>query len=143
MSSQYIPAARAEHCTARRDIRTQALVGPVSNATTVPPTIGLAEFITQTIKVTPRDVLVVKMDIEGAEYETIDALIAARAHELVDEIFIEVHYKHRRMDQLYKWCVPNRNQRVAPHWCSLYKLEDASRLLNRLRSLGVYAHAWP
>ena len=66
----------------------------------VPPTIGLAEFIMQTIRVTPRDVLVVKMDIEGAEYETIEALIAARAHELLHATL--------SLGDVVAWHVPGR-----------------------------------
>lgn len=46
--------------------------------------------------------MVVKMDIEGAEWDVMPGLEKTGAHELIDEMFVEIHFKHPLMSQ-YGW----------------------------------------
>jgi len=74
--------------------------------------------------------------VEGAEYDIVDKLMEDGTHELVDEMMIEVHYNHPKMQQMFKWCTSPAD------WCK-YKLKDALRIYERLRNASVYAHHWP
>eukprot|EP00746_Dinoflagellata_sp_MGD_P050102 gnl/MRDRNA2_/MRDRNA2_22503_c0_seq1.p1 gnl/MRDRNA2_/MRDRNA2_22503_c0~~gnl/MRDRNA2_/MRDRNA2_22503_c0_seq1.p1 ORF type:complete len:364 (-),score=68.08 gnl/MRDRNA2_/MRDRNA2_22503_c0_seq1:188-1279(-) len=90
------------------------------------PAIDIADFIRRRTK--EDDYLVVKMDIEGAEYTVIPHLIAAGVTHLIDEIFIEVHTERNSC------CRPPNDK--GRHW------PDAMRLIQNLRDRGVYAHEW-
>ena len=49
---------------------------------------------------------------------------------IVDEIFVELHYKHPSLSQ-YHWMQFNHTR------------ADATRLFNRLRAAGFFVHPWP
>ena len=90
------------------------------------PSIDIADWLKRTVSTT--DFVVVKMDIEGAEYEVIPHLLSTGAAALIDEIFVEVHTETNTC------CQPPRDAgRHRP---------DAVRLLQSLRDEGVYAHEW-
>ena len=100
--------------------------GRTTSTESTRPTIDIADFISRTVK--PDDYLVVKMDIEGAEYQVVPHLLRSTALGLIDEIFIEVHTEVNRC------CTPPND--AGRHW------EDAMRLVRDLRGAGLYAHMW-
>lgn len=140
-----------------------AFVGARSDASTVPPTIGFPDFLRRTLRLQPADAVVVKMDVEGYEYDIVNALLADGSHALVDELMLEAHYGHPKMTQMFNWCRPRGARRGAPSllaalgqaarrarprgastdfWCE-YTLDNATALYQSLRDAGVYAHHWP
>jgi len=84
-------------------------------------TVDLADFLKRRLR--EEDYVVLKMDVEGAEYEIVPHLLATGTTSLIDEFFVEVH-------TLMNDC------------CSHKKRDDAVRLLNALRLAGVYVHDW-
>ena len=79
-------------------------------------------------RATEEDYVVVKMDVEGAEYDIVPHLLASGVTHLIDEIFVEAHTNINRC------CRPPND--VGRHF------PDAMRLVASLRAAGVYAHAW-
>jgi FkbM family methyltransferase len=86
--------------------------------------INIAEWLQRTARA--QDYVVMKMDIEGAEYAVAPHLIESGAAHLIDELFIEVH------TDINSCCRAQNDRRWA----------DAMALVARLRKAGVYAHAW-
>jgi len=121
-------------------------IGVQQNSTTQPPTIGINDFLRNDLKLKPNDAVVIKMDVEGSEYDIIDAMLQSGAAPLVDEMMIEVHYDHPKMRRLYRWCSPSTHGdgyiRSAAAWCSK-SLEDATELYKSVRREGIYGHHWP
>ena len=76
----------------------------------------------------PDDFVVVKMDIEGAEYDVVPHLLREKVTDLIDELFLEIHTETNTC------CKP-------PHDVGRHR-PDAMRLLQSLRDAGVYAHEW-
>ena len=93
--------------------------------------IDLVRFMKYTLNLRTSDMVIVKMDIEDAEWAVIGKMEKEGVMGLVDELFVEVHYHHPVMDRF--------------GWKNFsHTLEDATRLLRHLRDdLGIYAHAWP
>ena len=90
------------------------------------PGIDIADFLRRTVS--EDDFVVVKMDIEGAEYDICPHIINEGVGPLIDELFIEVHTDTNTC------CKP-------PHDAGRHRA-DALRLIQRLRDSGVYAHEW-
>jgi FkbM family methyltransferase len=86
--------------------------------------IDIADFIQRRIK--RDDYLVVKMDIEGAEYDIIPRLIETNTLPLIDEFFVEVHTD-------INTCCRGREDRKYSH---------AKELLQKVRNAGGYVHMW-
>lgn len=84
-----------------------------------------AEYLLNNFKET--DFLVVKMDIEGAEYVVVPKLIETGAIRLIDEIFLEGHTA-----QFNKIGGLARGRTYA----------EVIVLLQSMRALGVHAHEW-
>eukprot|EP00906_Rhabdomonas_costata_P035029 RCo049247 len=102
--------------------RTRPLLGrkrPVSV-----PSIDFSRYLRETF--TLSDFVVVKMDIEGAEYQIIPKLLQEGTVDLIDELFLECHY--------FKWCW----QITVVH----KKWEDCLGMFQTLRNRGVYVHEW-
>lgn len=55
------------------------------------PSVNFSKFLLQNFK--EEDYVVVKMDIEGAEYEVIPHLVETGAYKLVDVLMVEWHSK--------------------------------------------------
>ena len=73
--------------------------------------------------------VVVKMDIEEAEYALVDALLGSRARCVVDELFVEVHWN--------RWQQTSEKRKEREHtW------DDAVGLVRALRGAGVFTHLW-
>lgn len=60
-------------------------VGLDDDASTAPPTKGLAQFL-QEIGISEDDFVVIKMDIEGMEYALIESMLSDGSYKLVDEV---------------------------------------------------------
>jgi hypothetical protein len=132
-------ASRAETFT-RRHFFFQAFIGARSDPSTSPPTIGFSDFLQTTLALQPADAVVVKMDVEGYEYDIVSSLLADGTHELIDEMMIEVHYGHPKMMRQFNWC---REPKPGwQFWCG-YTLQNATNMYESLRRAGVYAHHWP
>ncbi|ELR15750.1 uncharacterized protein ACA1_379320 [Acanthamoeba castellanii str. Neff] len=81
--------------------------------------------------VRPEDFVVMKMDIEGEEWNIIPRLEATGAMHLIDEFFVEVHFHHPMMQ---------------PHsWGKFsHTLEETTEMVQRLRSReDLFFHYWP
>ena len=88
--------------------------------------LDLADFLRR--RVDRRDYVVLKLDVESAEYTLVPHLLQTGAHRLIDELFMEVH------TDLNSCCRP-------PHDRGRHRA-DALRLIQELRRAGVYAHEW-
>jgi SAM-dependent methyltransferase len=80
--------------------------------------------------VTEEDFVVMKMDIEGTEFDLLPKMIETGAICLVDELFLECHY--------------NRWQKSSPLRTSKYQKTygECLALFQALRSKGVLVHQW-
>ncbi|XVF76898.1 hypothetical protein PTKIN_Ptkin13bG0304200 [Pterospermum kingtungense] len=88
-----------------------------------------AEWLKNTV--TERDFVVMKMDVEGTEFDLIPRLFETGAICLIDEIFLECHY--------------NRWQRCCPGQRSTKYEKNYGQcleLFNTLRENGVLVHQW-
>ena len=121
---------------ARRHFFFQAFVGARSDPSTSPPTIGFSDMLQNMLRLAPSDAVVVKMDVEGFEYDIVSTLLADGTHALIDEMMLEVHYGHQEMRARFNWC------RRPLFWCR-YTLDNATTMYQALRASGVYAHHWP
>ncbi|KAG0559066.1 hypothetical protein KC19_10G076400 [Ceratodon purpureus] len=93
--------------------------------------INITKFIKQELKLTADDAVVVKMDIEGAEWPILQRwLLDPEMAEIIDELFVEIHYRHNTMLDF--------------HWGQFsHSREEATRLIASLRAKGYFIHAWP
>ena len=95
-----------------------------ADAATAVATIDLAEFLQRQVVVA--DYVVIKMDIEGAEYDLVPHLLSTGASRLIDELLVECHTNINS-------CCRGDKRRLFYH---------ARQLVQRLRGGGVYAHMW-
>ncbi|KAG6643502.1 uncharacterized protein LOC122277157 [Carya illinoinensis] len=81
--------------------------------------------------VSERDYVVMKMDVEGTEFELIPRLFETGAICLVDEVFLECHYSR------WQRCCPGQRS-------SKYEktYEQCLELFTSLRQSGVLVHQW-
>jgi len=82
----------------------------------------------------PEDFVVVKMDIEGMEWDTIPHFVRTGVFDHIDEFFVEIHFSHPDMVN-YGW----NGFLEHPSWT----LEAAKKMIQDLRDKGIYAHYWP
>jgi len=86
--------------------------------------INFSEYLLRNVD--PSDFVVIKMDIEGAEYNVIPHMLDNGVFNLIDEIFLEGHtIKLSKLEEVRK-----------------RKYEDIINMLKTIRSLGVWAHEW-
>ncbi|KAJ3682874.1 hypothetical protein LUZ60_013101 [Juncus effusus] len=78
-----------------------------------------------------RDYVVMKMDVEGTEFELIPKLVESGAICLIDELFLECHY-----DRWQKCCPGVRS----PKYRNTYG--ECLGLFRKLRESGVLVHQW-
>ncbi|XP_004506826.1 uncharacterized protein [Cicer arietinum] len=81
--------------------------------------------------VTMNDFVVMKMDVEGTEFDLIPRLFETGAICLVDEIFLECHYNR------WQRCCPGER---SPKYEKTY--DQCLQLFNSLRQSGVLVHQW-
>ncbi|CAI9097213.1 OLC1v1033586C1 [Oldenlandia corymbosa var. corymbosa] len=88
-----------------------------------------AEWLKSTV--TERDFVVMKMDVEGTEFDLIPRLIETGAICLVDEVFLECHYNR------WQKCCPGER---SPKYEKTY--DQCLELFTSLRQRGVLVHQW-
>lgn len=81
--------------------------------------------------VTEKDFVVMKMDVEGTEFDLIPRLFETGAICLIDEIFLECHYNR------WQKCCPGER---SPKYEKTY--EQCLDLFTSLRQRGVLVHQW-
>mmetsp|Transcript_4865 Transcript_4865/g.7588 ORF Transcript_4865/g.7588 Transcript_4865/m.7588 type:complete len:314 (+) Transcript_4865:88-1029(+) len=99
-----------------------------------PMHINITRFLRDEIKLSQDDFVVMKHDIEGMEYKTIPSWIEDGTIDLIDEMFIEVHYGDSHV------------MNGGYGWINLFKghyRADAMALFEDLRDRCVFAHPWP
>ena len=88
-----------------------------------------AEWLKNTISET--DFVVMKMDIEGTEFDLLPKLIETGAICLIDELFLECHYNR------WQKCCPGER---SPKYQNTYG--QCFDLFSQLRKRGVLVHQW-
>lgn len=78
----------------------------------------------------PDDYVVLKMDVEGTEFQLLPHLFSTGAVCLIDELFLECHYNR------WQRCCPERTSKFS----STY--DDCLALFHSLRRNGVLVHQW-
>lgn len=93
--------------------------------------VNITKFILDDLKLTEDDAVIVKMDIEGAEWDVLPAWLNVKGMEkIIDEIWVEIHYKSRTMAKF--------------HWMQWqHSREEAYELLQDMRKRGFFIHPWP
>ncbi|KAL3536578.1 hypothetical protein ACH5RR_005039 [Cinchona calisaya] len=81
--------------------------------------------------VTERDFVVMKMDVEGTEFNLIPRLIETGAICLIDEVFLECHY-----NRWQKCCPGERSSKYEKTY------DQCLELFTSLRESGVLVHQW-
>lgn len=81
--------------------------------------------------VTEKDFVVMKMDVEGTEFDLIPKLIETGAICLIDEVFLECHYNR------WQKCCPGVR---SPKYQKTYR--QCLDLFKSLRQRGVLVHQW-
>ena len=108
--------------------------GSVEKSITV-RAVDYADWLIRNVAV--EDFLVVKMDIEDAEWRVFDRLFATGAIELIDEIFIECHGKITKA--AYDLADVAKGRFIPRAWIRSFACLDLER---KLRSTGIYLHEW-
>ncbi|KAJ0979277.1 hypothetical protein J5N97_014751 [Dioscorea zingiberensis] len=80
---------------------------------------------------TERDFVVVKMDVEGTEFDLVPRLFETGAICLIDELFLECHYNR------WQRCCPGKR---SPKYNNTYG--QCMELFSTLRGSGVLVHQW-
>jgi hypothetical protein len=94
--------------------------------------VNITRFMKETLNLSASDTVVVKMDIECTEWPILQRWLQdAQMVDIVDELFVEIHYQHPSMCA-FGW------DSFAPS-----TRDQASYLLVSLRSKGCVVHPWP
>ncbi|KAF5750770.1 hypothetical protein HS088_TW03G01109 [Tripterygium wilfordii] len=88
-----------------------------------------ADWLKNTVE--ERDFVVMKMDVEGTEFDLIPRLFETGAICLIDEIFLECHYNR------WQRCCPGQR---SPKYEKTYG--QCLDLFSSLRDIGVLVHQW-
>eukprot|EP00271_Cylindrocystis_brebissonii_P016621 TRINITY_DN405_c0_g1_i1.p1 TRINITY_DN405_c0_g1~~TRINITY_DN405_c0_g1_i1.p1 ORF type:complete len:410 (+),score=40.08 TRINITY_DN405_c0_g1_i1:142-1371(+) len=93
--------------------------------------INITRFMKEDLALTSKDAVIVKMDIEGWEWDILPEWATdPEMLGIVDEVFVEVHYQHPTMTN-FNWMKFKHDR------------NEAAQLLNHLRSRGLFVHFWP
>ncbi|CAN6313128.1 unnamed protein product [Urochloa humidicola] len=93
------------------------------------PAFDLAEWLKRTAS--EQDYVVMKMDVEGTEFDLVPRMIETGAICLVDELFLECHYNR------WQRCCPGER---SPKYQNTYR--ECLELFTSLRNSGVLVHQW-
>ena len=93
------------------------------------PAFDLAEWLKRTVS--EQDFVVMKMDVEGTEFDLIPRMLDTGAICLVDELFLECHYNR------WQRCCPGGR---SPKYQNTYG--ECLELFTSLRDSGVLVHQW-
>lgn len=88
-----------------------------------------AEWLKSTV--TEKDFVVVKMDVEGTEFDLVPRLFETGAICLIDELFLECHYNR------WQRCCPGKR---SPKYQNTYG--QCIHLFSSLRESGILVHQW-
>ncbi|KAG0502770.1 hypothetical protein HPP92_002842 [Vanilla planifolia] len=91
--------------------------------------LDFAEWLKRTV--TEKDFLVMKMDVEGTEFDLMPRLFETGAICLIDELFLECHYNR------WQRCCPGKR---SPKYQKTYG--QCIDLFSSLRQRGVLVHQW-
>ena len=105
------------------------------------PLLNFSRWLQQ--HVAAEDFVVVKMDIEGSEYEVLPSLLRSRAITLIDELLLEVHYNRNswKSSDRAAYCSAARTAEMEPAAACIHRAE-AVRWIAFLRALCIHAHEW-
>ena len=105
------------------------------------PLLNFSRWLQQ--HVAAEDFVVVKMDIEGSEYEVLPSLLRSRAIKLIDELLLEVHYNRNswKSSDRAAYCSAARTSQMEPAAACIHRAE-AVRWIAFLRALCIHAHEW-
>jgi FkbM family methyltransferase len=111
--------------------RIRHLSGGGGNGSEVNEIVGFdfAEWLKNTVS--EKDFVVMKMDVEGTEFDLIPRLFETGAICLIDEIFLECHYNR------WQRCCPGER---SPKYEKTY--DQCLELFASLRQSGVLVHQW-
>jgi len=94
--------------------------------------VNVTSFILDELRLTPDDTVIVKMDIEAKEWDILGEWLKMPVMaQVVDELFVEVHYCDPSMVE-FGWCEISNHTR-----------DEATRLLTDLRRSKFIVHFWP
>ena len=87
------------------------------------PLLNFSRWLQQ--NVVAEDFVVVKMDIEGSEYEVLPSLLRSRAVTLVDELLLEVHYSRNSWKDKDRgaYCSAKRTAETEPGAACIHRSE--------------------
>ncbi|XP_044472638.1 uncharacterized protein LOC123201276 isoform X4 [Mangifera indica] len=88
-----------------------------------------ADWLKKTV--TEKDFVVMKMDVEGTEFDLIPRLFETGAICLIDEIFLECHY-----NRWQKCCPGQRSSKYEKTY------EQCLKLFTSIRQSGIIVHQW-
>lgn len=93
--------------------------------------LNITRFLLDELKLTPCDTVIVKMDVEGAEWKILPVWMQVpHMSSIIDEIFVEIHYQDPSMRRFGWGNFPKSR-------------DDAVNLLEGLRRKGFFIHPWP
>jgi len=113
----------------------------VTASKTATKTLELLDFVRwlrETVQ--EKDLVVLKMDIEGVEHQLVPKLLETGAISLIDEFMLECHYSRRgqRVNDRTSRCKPDDD----PHLRPCIHRAECVRLLKSVREQCVYEHDW-
>ena len=135
-------------------------IGLQDDASTSPPTKGLSQFF-QEVGIREDDFVVMKMDVEGLEFDLIERMISDGSYKLVDEVRYDMYNRTFNSTTIFSFVSENRQPFlffiqlfVEIHYThpemSLWgwdmfshSLSDAQALFTKARDAGMYIHPWP
>jgi hypothetical protein len=109
-----------------------AFIDTADVLTSSPPHLNATRFLLDIVHVRPEDWLLVKVDVEGSEYDLLKSLQRDNVLYLIDEIAVEFHYCDDPRLYPFGWAI-----------FKSHKQQDAVDWLHHLRSLNIAAHYWP
>jgi FkbM family methyltransferase len=90
-------------------------------------TIDFSEWLRLNVK--EADFVVVKLDVEGAEYAILNRLVDQKTICLIDELFVEVHFNRKQR-------LSNKRQRRTQKWA------DVRKVGHQIDATNTYYHLW-
>lgn len=138
-------------------------IGLDESSATTPPTRGFAQFL-QDIAVQEDDFVVLKMDVEGVEFDLLEGIIADGTHKLIDEVGGKEGKESRKAwgmqpcARIYSNTSPfvilpmqifveihYSHPDMQPFgWDNfVHSRSDAQALFTKARDAGIYIHPWP
>ena len=92
--------------------------------------------------VVANDFVVVKMDIEGSEYEVLPSLLRTGTIRLIDELMLEVHYNRNSWESEDRsaYCSARRTAEMEAEGSACVHRDEAVRWIEHLRTLDSGSH---